>query len=86
MAIGAVKTANNSVTNQRDFSKIGRVDHLICQRGKLRACQLPLRVQTIRETDHLSLLIGRQGLKFMDNLACGHVSTIGFQGRCVNPG
>ena len=84
-AIGAIKTANNGVTHQRGFSKIGRANHLVRQRGKLRAGQLPPRIQTIRETNHLSLLVGRQSFQFMDELACGHVLTVEFPGRSVNP-
>jgi len=85
VARGTVETANNGVTHQRGFRKIGGVNHLIGQRGKLRAGQLPSRIQTIRKTDHFSLLIGRQSFQFMDELACGHVLTVEFPGRSVNP-
>jgi hypothetical protein len=85
VAIGTIETANNSITRQRGFGWIGCVNHLISQRGKFRPGQLPRRIQTIRETDYLSLLVGRQGFQFMDDLARCHVSTIEFHSRCVNP-
>ena len=85
MAIGTVETANNGVSYQRGFGKIGRVNHLLGQRGKLGAGQMAPRIQTVRKTDHFSLLIGRQCFQFMDDLTCCHVATVGFQSRCVNP-
>ena len=78
MAIGAVEATDNGVAHQGGFSRIGRMNHLIGQRGKLRAGQLPFCVQAIDETDNLHLFSGWQSFEFMDDLACGYASSVGF--------
>jgi hypothetical protein len=76
MLPATVEAANDFFPQPVLFGRISSIHHAFCQPQQLIPRQLSFRVELIGKADHAALLFRFEPFDFVDDLTCGHRSTL----------